>query len=426
MSDAQLSLNEYLSTVQAIVQMSFDDPVWVRAEIRKLSQKNGHYYLELAEKDPQSEQVIASCKATLWKFTAQKIVTHFQAKSGIALAADLKVLIKVKARFDPQYGFTVNIEDIDPSYTLGDLALQYQNIMARLDTEALLHKNKALPTPFDLHHILVIAPENAAALADFKKDAQQLEQAALCHFEYYTSTFQGKYAAQDIIQTLSQALREWAGQHQYAPDLIVLIRGGGAVNDLAYLNDYDLAALLAKRSVPIWVGIGHQTDRTILDEIAHRSFDTPSKVIAGIRQLIYERSQETQHTLLRIQHCAQQHLHDYQAQNAQNIQRIQFLAQQQLQLAQVEIEHAKNNLYSTVQHHIKMAYQQIDGYFRESLLQHPKHVLNNGYTIIRQQGKIVRSAAELSTAQLDIQFHDGHIQAEVFKGDKSERTGTEL
>lgn len=364
--------------------------------------------------------MIASCKATLWKSSAQKIVTHFEAKSGIALAADLKVLIKIKARFDPQYGFSVNIEDIDPSYTLGDLALQYQNIMARLQSEALLDKNKSLPIPFDLHHILVIAPENAAALADFKKDAERLEQADLCDFEYYAATFQGKHAAQDIIQTLSSALREWAQKHNYAPDLIVLIRGGGAVNDLAYLNDYDLAALLCKRSVPIWVGIGHETDRTILDEIAHRSFDTPSKVIAGISQLINQRSQDTIQNLLRIQHCAQQHLQEYQAQNAQSIQRIQFLAQQQLQLAQVEIEHAKNTIYTSAQHQIKMAYTHIEGYFRESLLQHPKHVLNKGYTIIRQQGKIVRSAAQLSAADIDIQFQDGHIQAQLLKESKSD------
>lgn len=420
MPDTQLGLNEYLSAVQAIVQLSFDEAVWVRAEIRKLNQKNGHYYFELAEKDAKSEQVIASCKATLWKSSAQKIVAHFEAKSGIALAADLKVLIKIKARFDPQYGFSVNIEDIDPSYTLGDLALQYQNIMARLQSEALLDKNKSLPIPFDLHHILVIAPENAAALADFKKDAERLEQADLCDFEYYAATFQGKHAAQDIIQTLSSALREWAQKHNYAPDLIVLIRGGGAVNDLAYLNDYDLAALLCKRSVPIWVGIGHETDRTILDEIAHRSFDTPSKVIAGISQLINQRSQDTIQNLLRIQHCAQQHLQEYQAQNAQSIQRIQFLAQQQLQLAQVEIEHAKNTIYTSAQHQIKMAYTHIEGYFRESLLQHPKHVLNKGYTIIRQQGKIVRSAAQLSAAEIDIQFQDGHIQAQLLKESKSD------
>lgn len=415
MSDTHLSLNEYLTTVQAIIQLSFQDAVWIRAEIRKLSIKAGHYYFELAEKAPESDQIIASCKATLWKSSAQKVVPRFQRNSGIELAADLKVLIKIKARFDPQYGFSVNIEDIDPSYTLGDIAQRYQKILARLQAEELINKNKMLPTPFDLQHVLVIAPENAAALADFQKDAQYLEQAKLCKFEYHSATFQGTQAAQHIIQCLSHALRQWADRYQHAPDLIVLIRGGGAVNDLAYLNDYDLAALLCKRSVPIWVGIGHETDRTILDEIAHRSFDTPSKVIAGIRQLIYQRSLDTVQALQRIQYVAQQQLQLYQSRNTQTIQRIQILAQQQLQQGQLQIDQAKHKLYTAAQQQIRLANTHIEAYFRESLLQHPKHILNKGYAIVRREGKIVTSAAQLSLTQIDIQFQDGHIQAQVLQ-----------
>lgn len=415
MTDIQFSLNEYLTSVQAIIQLSFQDAVWVRVEIRKLTIKSGHYYFELAEKDPQSDQIIASCKATLWKHSAQKIVSQFELQSGIELSADLKVLIKIRARFDPQYGFSVNIEDIDPSYTLGDIAQRYQKILLRLQTEELINKNKMLATPFDLQHVLVIAPENAAALADFQKDANYLEQANLCQFDYYAATFQGTQAAQHILQTLSHALRQWADQYQHAPDLIVLIRGGGSVNDLAYLNDYDLAALLCKRSVPIWVGIGHETDRTILDEIAHRSFDTPSKVIAGIRQLIYQRSADTLQTLQRIQHAAQQQLQIHQSLNTQTIQRIQILAQQQLQQSHIQINLAKHQLFTAAQQQIRLANTHIEAYFRESVLQHPKHILNKGYAIVRHKGKIVASAGQPCLSQIDIQFHDGHIQAQVLQ-----------
>lgn len=102
MSDFQLSLSEYLATVQEVIQLTFDEAVWVKAEIRNLNIKAGHYYLELAEKDEDSHKVVASCKATIWKFTAQKIVLKFERESGIELTKDLNVLIKVKARFDPQ------------------------------------------------------------------------------------------------------------------------------------------------------------------------------------------------------------------------------------------------------------------------------------------------------------------------------------
>lgn len=182
MSDPQLSLSEYLGTVQEVIRLTFDEPVWVRAEIRNLNVKGGHYYLELAEKDADTDKVIASCKATIWKFSANKIVHKFERETGIELASDLNVLIKIRARFDPQYGFSVNIEEIDSSFTLGEIAKRYQQIVERLTQEGLIHKNKLLPTPFDIQNVLVIAPQNAAGLGDFKKDADALERNGVCHF----------------------------------------------------------------------------------------------------------------------------------------------------------------------------------------------------------------------------------------------------
>lgn len=165
----------YLSTVQEVIQITFNEPVWVKAEIRNLNIKGGHYYLELAEKDESTDKVIASCKGTIWKFIAQKMVLKFERESGVELSKDLNVLLKVRAKFDPQYGFSVNVEDIDSSYTLGDIARHYQQILERLTSEGLLNKNKLVPTPFDIQNVLVIAPENAAGLGDFKKDADALE-----------------------------------------------------------------------------------------------------------------------------------------------------------------------------------------------------------------------------------------------------------
>ncbi|MFP6821484.1 exodeoxyribonuclease VII large subunit, partial [Acinetobacter sp.] len=112
MSDLQFSLSEYLATVQEVIRVTFDEPIWVKAEIRNLSIKGGHYYLELAQKEEDSDKVIASCKATIWKFSAAKMVLKFERESGVELSRDLNVLIKVKAVFSPQYGFSVNIEAI--------------------------------------------------------------------------------------------------------------------------------------------------------------------------------------------------------------------------------------------------------------------------------------------------------------------------
>ena len=409
----QLSLSEYLATVQEVIQLTFDGAVWVKAEIRNLSIKGGHYYIELAEKDEESHKVIASCKGTIWKFTAQKIILKFERESGIELSKDLNVLIKVKARFDPQYGFSVNIEDIDSSFTLGDIAKRYQQILLRLTEEGLLNNNKQLPVPFDIQNVLVIAPENAAGLGDFKKDADALAQAGVCHFVYHSATFQGNTASASIIQVLGSALRRWAQDYSIAPDLIVIIRGGGAVNDLAYLNDYDLAALLCKRTVPIWVGIGHEKDRTILDEIAHRSFDTPSKVIAGIRNLIVERVNEVSTALQTIKLLSQHQLIAYQSQNDQYLKTIKTLTHNQINEAQRSVDMLKSDTQYLAQQQIKLASQQVESLMRETLLQNPRNVMAKGYAIVRSQGKAIRSIQQITDQQLQIELKDGTIDATV-------------
>lgn len=413
MSDLQLSLSEYLATVQEVIRVTFDEAIWVKAEIRNLSIKGGHYYLELAEKEEDSDKVIASCKATIWKFSAAKMVLKFERESGVELSRDLNVLIKVKAVFSPQYGFSVNIEAIDSSYTLGDLARRYQQILERLTSEGLLNKNKLLPTPFDIQNVLVIAPENAAGLGDFKKDADALDQAGVCHFVYHTATFQGNTAATSISEALANALRQWAKDLNTPPDLIVIIRGGGAVNDLAYLNDYNLAALLCKRSVPIWVGIGHEKDRTILDEVANRSFDTPSKVIGGIRNLIVERTQDVLDSLHKIKLLSQHQITAYQSQNDQYIKVIKTLSQGQINEANKSLDLMKGTVQYLAHQLIKLASNQVESLMRETLLQNPRHVMAKGYAIVRSDGKAIRSIQQISTDHIQVELLDGTINANV-------------
>jgi len=325
---------------------------------------------------------------------------------------DLNVLIRIKARFDPQYGFSVNIEDIDSSFTLGDIAKRYQQILARLSSEGLVNLNKSLPAPFDIENVLVIAPENAAGLGDFRKDADALNKANVCHFVYHSATFQGNAAANSIMESLSSGLRQWAKDYAIPPDLIVIIRGGGAVNDLAYLNDYDLAALLCKRKVPIWVGIGHEKDRTILDEIAHRSFDTPSKVIAGIRNVISERSQDVMSYLQTIKLLSQHQITTYQGQNDQLMTAIRTHTHNQTNTANKSLDLVKSTTQFFAQQQIKIASTQVETLMRETLLQNPKNVLAKGYAIVRSQNKAIRSVQQVGST-VSIEMQDGYIHANV-------------
>lgn len=413
MSEPQFSLSEYLGTVQEVIRLAFDEPVWVKAEIRNLNIKGGHYYLELAEKDAETDKVIASCKATIWKFSASKIVLKFERETGIEISSDLNVLIKIRARFDPQYGFSVNIEEIDSSFTLGEIAKRYQQIIERLTQEGLIHKNKLLSTPFDIQNVLVIAPQNAAGLGDFKKDADALERNGVCHFVYHTATFQGNTAATSLIESLGTGLWQWASTFTFPPDLIVIIRGGGSVNDLAYLNDYELAALLCKRTVPIWVGIGHEKDRTILDEIAHRSFDTPSKVIAGIRNHIVERVQEAVDSLQTIKLLSQHQITTYQSKNDQLLHHIKSSAQSQLNSGHHLLDQMKERIQFSSQQQVKFSLTQIESLMKEVLLQNPKQVQAKGYAIVRSEGKAIRSIHQISSPAIAIEMQDGVIEANI-------------
>ena len=411
-SSNYLSLSVYLGIVREVVEITFENSVWVKAEITALSQKAGHYYLELAEKSADSDQTVAICRATLWKGSASRVLTKFKRESGIELAKGLNVLVKVKATFHVLYGFSVSIEDIDANFTLGDIARTYQDIVNRLDQGGLIGRNRALPMPFDIEQVLVISPESAAGLGDFQKDAQALEEAGLCQFSYAHSLFQGAGAAAQIQRTLKAAMANWDTSRQ-TPDLIVIIRGGGAVNDLAYLNDYELAALISDLKVPVWVGIGHERDRTILDEVAHRSFDTPSKVIAGIRNHIVANTTEAQAYYQTIKTLAQHQLSLAKSESETLIALTRSCAKGELVDVRKDLEQYLTTTQYFATQQIKLARQQSAQYMRETVLQSPQQTLERGFAVVRLNGKAVKSVADIADQDITIELQDGTATAHV-------------
>ena len=408
-----VTLSTYLNNVQQVIKTHCADAIWVRAEITNCSTKGGHYYLELAEKNPDTHQRIAATKATIWQFFARRIITKFEQETGIKFGKDLNVLVKLKASFSPEYGFSLNIEDIDSNFTVGDIAKKYLEIRNRLISEGLIDLNRVLPTPFDFEQVLVIAPENAAGLGDFKKDADALEMAGVCRFVYHHCLFQSTQAPIAIQQTLKAALKAWSESTISPPDAIVIIRGGGAVNDLAYLNDYDLAALLCKRKVPVWVGIGHERDKTILDEIAHRSFDTPSKVIAGIRNVIVQNTQEAKALYQQIEHLAKNQVLFFRTESDKLELQIRHNALTQLAEVKRDVDSLSgNNQYFALQT-IKQAKQLIEQYLKETLIQSPRKTLERGYAIIRIEGRTIHSIHQLKSNNVSIELHDGTADATI-------------
>ena len=185
-----------------------------------------------------------------------------------------------------------------PSYTLGDLAAKLARIRDRLVKEGLYDRNKGLTAPTDFVRVAVISPSTSAGLGDFRRETDRLQDAGLCDFTYYNATFQGTEAPSSIRTAVNEAL---AAHRQRPFDALVIIRGGGSVTDLAWLNDLELALLLCRSPVPVFTGIGHERDGTVLDEIAHRRFDTPSKVALHIASSIKDNALAALADLDRIQ-----------------------------------------------------------------------------------------------------------------------------
>lgn len=286
-----MTLSQLLAGVAQAVAQAFKAGVWTMVEVVEARTKNGHVYLELSERTSEGN-VLATAKATLWATTANKILPEFERATGATIAPGIKLLVRAKPVFKAQYGFSIEIDAIDPEYTLGDLEARKREIRTRLKQEGIFDANKKLPAPWDFNAVLVLAPQGAAGLGDFQAEATRLERFGICCFIYAASRFQGEGAALEIKQALLAALQQLQDSGRPAPDAVVIIRGGGAVNDLAWLNDYDLAKTICTLPVPVLTGIGHERDNTILDEVANIRFDTPSKVAAGIEQVIKRRVEE--------------------------------------------------------------------------------------------------------------------------------------
>ncbi len=466
LEDTVLRLSDYLSAVDMVIKQTFAHRVWVKAEIRNLSSKGGHYYFELAEKDDDGK-VVASCRGNLWRFKATRVLAKFERATGMALSRDLTVLLKVSASFHAQYGFALTIEDIDPSYTLGDLARQYAQMVDRLTGEGLMHLNQQLPKPFDIEHVIVIAPEKAAGLGDFQADADKLASTGACQFHYHSATFQGNHAPAEIRQAIVSAQQQFYSTYQRLPDLLVIIRGGGAVGDLAYLNDYELAAIVAEQPVPVWVGIGHERDQVILDEVAHTSFDTPSKVIAAISAHLANLVAQALQYQAQIKQAAQRQLKSAEQQTIRQLSQLQSQTVGQLTALQKDSDYAWRSIQQSAQRQVKQAkrltqewqqqihtgaYQQLiitqaktnaykktidqsaqqqvlqvksaSAYLRDIVLLHrPEHVLNQGYTMLKSDlnKQILTSSTQLYPEQIiSIVLKDGQASAKIIAVEANE------
>lgn len=276
------TLKVFLAEIKAILEKNTHEE-WIEAEIANfMVDRNGHGYIDLVEMVDNKE--VAKVKAIIWKYQLPGIVSKFRKTTNSQLSAGIKVKVKVKLNFSEVYSLSVIIQDIDPSFTLGKLEANKIVILKRLEEENLLNRNKQYPSPFHYSKVAVISSKDAAGLSDFKKEADGLTSLGLCLFKYYDVAVQGNNTAQSIVTALREVYR--AQVDGAAFDVAVIIRGGGSVLDLNCFNDYSIAFAVCHMNLPVYIGIGHEKDHCVLDVVANKSFDTPSKVALHIDKTI--------------------------------------------------------------------------------------------------------------------------------------------
>jgi exodeoxyribonuclease VII large subunit len=353
-----VALSRLLAGVSAAVAAAFSEGVWVRAEVMKVNANNANVYLELAERTSDGD-VTATGKGFIGARVANRILPEFQAATGATLGPGIKVLVRARPVFHVRYGMTLEIDAIDASFTLGEMAARMREIRLRLQREGLFDANRQLPAPDDFELVLVVAPPDAAGLGDFRADADRLQRHGVCEFVYTHSRFQGDGAAGEILAAAREGLDEIFTRHGRLPDVVVIIRGGGAVNDLAWLNDYALARWVCDCSVPVYSGIGHERDSTILDEVAHTRLDTPSKVIAGIRDRVVQRTRAAVEAYQSILGVAQRCVVDRRQIGDRLIEAVKTSATAALNRARLESVRLNTGIREGAQAQLASARQQV-------------------------------------------------------------------
>jgi exodeoxyribonuclease VII large subunit len=428
----------------------------VVAEIANLNNSRGHIYLELTENNAQGRS-IARCRAMIWQSQAQRLLQRFETETGSPFTIGQKVLLLTEISFHEQYGFSMVVQDIDPSYTLGELEQNLSKIRKQLITDGIYQQNKQLVLPSDFFRVAVIAPPKAAGLGDFRADADNLQATGLCEFKYFYSAFQGESVEDELLAAI-EAIH--ALHHSQPFDALVIIRGGGAKLDLNMLNLYSVAKHLCMAQLPVLTGIGHERDSTILDEISNQRFDTPSKVIAFIRHEIFQKAQQAKSNWQQIEHSSrlmvqylEQDLSQLNQEITHNSQReiyrwkqamaplqfqIQRLSENRIQSALVSINELRQSIDVQLKNSLKVVKAEIDLYQKTTekeskraleskqqqiiqwialiLSSGPKTQLNRGFNIAKdpKTGKpVTRAKQALKTQSIQLEFVDGKVLAKV-------------
>lgn len=427
------TLYELTNQIHCILSETFSSTYWVRAETSdiRVNASSGHCYLEFIEKDPNTNQLIAKARGAIWARTFRLLKSYFEVETGQTFTSGLKVLVKVSVEFHELYGLSLNVVDIDPSYTMGDMMRRRQEIIRRLQKEGVFELNKELALPELTQRLAIITSPTAAGYEDFMNQLTHNPQGYQFYIKLFPALMQGEKTEDSVIAALDRIY-----EHQELFDAVVIIRGGGATSDLNSFDSYNLASNCAQFPLPILTGIGHERDDTIVDLVANTRLKTPTAVAAFLLDRIDRTANELsllQQQLIqtvnnrlleqrnflqllsvrfpeRVRNRLERSLNELQriAVNLPTIVALLITRQKQ------GLEQARTGLHTAIDHrkNKEMQFLQLTEQFIR--MASPDYILKRGYSLTLKEGHIIKSASEIEkNDKLIIRWSDGTARTNV-------------
>lgn len=403
-----LSLYELNALVRGILEDTLQEEYWVQAELSDVRvNPAGHCYFEFIQKDEHSHSLVAKARGTIWANIFRLLKPYFEEATGQLFTSGIKVLVKVAIGFHELYGYSLTVLDIDPTYTLGDMARRRREILKQLEEEGVLTLNKEIEMLQLPQRIAVISSATAAGYGDFCDQLQNNPYGFYFHTELFPAIMQGDRVEDSILSALdaiNQRIDEF--------DVVVIIRGGGATSDLSGFETYLLAAACAQFPLPIITGIGHERDDTVLDVVAHTRVKTPTAAAEYLIASLIDAFETLNNLSLRLKEASRSLIVNNQRHLADLSAHIPFVLSQRLAKCRYELltlgkelKQSSSTLLSNHRHRLELLQQRIND-------ASPQKLLARGYSITLKDGKPVKDASTLNEGdELVTLFDKGEVKS---------------
>lgn len=412
MAESQhITLRELQRRVKSALEGQFALPVWVSAEISEIKVNySGHCYLELVEKGGDNGVPTAQARAVVWRSHYPRISGYFEAETDQRLASGIRILAKVLVSYHELYGFSLQITDIDPSYTLGDMERQRQQTIAQLQQDGVWDMNREATMPAIVQRIAIVSSANAAGYQDFCKELDKSPyRFTLTLFDAF---MQGAAAEESIIEALCSVA---ARMEDF--DAVVLIRGGGSRSDLNCFNAYRLCAHVAQFPLPVVTGIGHDKDTSVADMVAHTALKTPTAVAGWLVGRMAETDGWLDYAALQLHDTTTAAMHASEVRLERLSGEVRRLSGELLTRQSLRLEHHAALLPDAARDFLARQNVRLGNAAELIAGRSPERILRLGFAVVRTGGKAVTSAREVGAGEnIEIEVSDGQIEAIVKAG----------